>query len=194
MTNRTSENRESPVSFRPGKLRAALRLRALRGITEGQIAKRDLGRYYLLLGQALAEVHLTKREASYLAVADFDRQVFELNSGNPFTPEHVNPSDYILELVRRPIKDAERRDRPASKLVYRVADKVEAMSALERAALMDAIDRLPGETEEEIGDLGNWSLIGFPLADDPVDVGEARGNSPLMLIEIPQVSAVAGWC
>jgi hypothetical protein len=178
MANRTRENRESPVSFRPGKLRAVLRLRAVRGITEGQIAKRDLGRYYLLLGQALAEVHLTKREASYLAIADFDRQVYELNSGDPFVPEHINPSDYLLDLVRRPIKDAQRRDHPASKLAYRIADKVEAMSVLERAALMDAIDRLPAEAEEEVGVLGNWSFIGIPLADDPVDVDDVLDGGP----------------
>ena len=40
--------REAPISFRPGKLRAAIRPRARGPLTEGQIAKRDLGRYYLI--------------------------------------------------------------------------------------------------------------------------------------------------
>lgn len=160
--------RDPPVSFRPGKLRAAIKHRALRNLPESQIVKRDLGRYYLLLGQALGEVHLTRREASWLAAAQLRHDVEDELSGDPFIPEHRNPSDYLLAVVKRPITRAEREGRPAGELAYRVADKVESMTPLQRAALLDALDRLPAESEEEIYDPGNWALIGIPLAEDPL--------------------------
>jgi hypothetical protein len=40
------------------------------------------------------------------------------------------------------------------------------MAPLERAALVDALDRLPIQAEEEIYDPGNWALIGLGLLDD----------------------------
>jgi hypothetical protein len=72
--------------------------------------------------------------------------------------------------VRRPLRLAERRGRPAGELAYRVADKVEQMTPVQRAALLDAVDRLPAEGEEDIGDPGNWDLINFPLDPEPLTV------------------------
>ena len=161
-------SRESPVSFRPGKLRTAIGQRTVRTMTEGQVAKRDLARYYLLIGQAPLDGLLTRREAVWLAKTDFQLQNDELLSGDPFIPEHEDPSDYLLRVVRYPIARAERQGRPATDLAYQVADKIEGMTPLQRAALVDALDRLPTESEEAISDVNNWALIGIRLADDPL--------------------------
>jgi hypothetical protein len=170
MPKPSGQRREAPVSFRPGKLRSAIRQRAVRDGTEGQIVKRDLGRYYLLLGQALADVRLTRREATWLAATEFQHYVDQAISGDPFVPEHEHPSDYLLRLVKRRITQEESRGQPADKVAYRIADKVEAMTSLQRAALVDALDRLPIQAEEEIYDPGNWALIGVPLVDEPLTV------------------------
>ncbi len=141
--------------------------------------KRDLGRYYLLLGQALGDVRLTRREAIWLAVAEFQHQVEETLSGDPFVPEHENPSDYLLRVVKRKIAQAERQDNPADAIAYQVAEKIDRMTPLQRAALLDALDRLPIQAEEEIYNAGNWALIGISLQDDPLtvnDVVSRRGN------------------
>lgn len=176
MNSKPNEVRDPPVSFRPGKLRNALKQRAVRVVTEGQVAKRDLARYYLLLGEALSGVHLTKNEASYLARLDFNQQLADELSGDPFIPEYENPSDYLMRIVLTPIRFAERQGKPARTLVYQVADKVEKMTPLERAALLDAIDRLPSESEEEVGHIANWQLIGMPLSDDPLIVEDVVGK------------------
>ncbi len=168
MVRRANEPRESPISFRPGKLRTAIRQRAVRTIADGQVVKRDLGRYYLLLGQALLDVRLTRREAVWIAKTELYQSIDNALSGDPFVPEHINPSDYLLSVVKRAITGVERQGRPADELAYQVADKVEKMTPLQRAALVDALDRLPAESEEEIYDPGNWALIGIPLADDPL--------------------------
>ena len=172
MARQSDPTREAPISFRPGKLRAAIRQRAVRTITEGQIVKRDLGRYYLLVGQALGDVRLTKSEGRWLACTEFDQAVEDHLSGNPFIPEHVNPSDYLLSVVKRAIFQAERQGKPAPSIAYQVADKVERLTPLQRAAVVDALDRLPSESEENIRDLNNWMLIGFPLIDDPLTADE----------------------
>jgi hypothetical protein len=172
MPKQTSQPREAPVSFRPGKLRAAIRQRAVRAGTEGQIVKRDLGRYYLLLGQALGDVRLTRREATWLAAAEFRHQVDQTLSFDPFVPEHENPSDYLLRVVKRQIAQAEDDGHPAESFAYQVADKIEQMTPLQRAALLDALDRLPIQAEEEIYDPGNWALIGISLLDDPLTVDQ----------------------
>lgn len=49
-------------------------------------------RYYLLLGQALGDVRLTRREATWLAATEFQHQVDETMSGDPFVAEHENPA------------------------------------------------------------------------------------------------------
>jgi hypothetical protein len=165
-----SEPREAPVSFRPGKLRAALRQRALRNTKEGQIAKRDLARYYLLLGSVLLDDRLTRWEASWLAQAAFSKDVNDSMSGNPFLPEHVDPSRELLAIVDFAVRTPERHGREPSEIALRVKRKVDSMTSLERAALLDAIDRLPAETEEEVGDPGHWAFIGVRLADEPAPV------------------------
>jgi hypothetical protein len=172
MPQPTGEPRESPISFRPGKLRTVIRQRAVRSLTDGQIVKRDLGRYYLLLGQALLDVRLTRHEAVWLAKTAFFQGTEDALSGDPFIPEHVNPSDYLMSIVKRATAGVERQGRPASDLAYQVSDKVEKMTPLQRAAVVDALDRLPAESEEEIYDPGNWSLIGMPLADDPLTAAD----------------------
>jgi hypothetical protein len=111
-----------------------------------------------------------------LAWLDFNQQLADEQSGDPFIPEHENPSDYLKRVVSNPIRFAERQGKPARALAYRVADKVEKMTPLERAALLDAIDRLPSETEEEVGQIGHWQLIGMPLADDPLVVEDVVGR------------------
>jgi hypothetical protein len=161
------EPREAPVSFRPGKLHSALRHRALRTLTEGQIAKRDLGRYYLLIGRVLLDDRLTRREASWLAQAAFAKDVSDSMSGDPFIPEHIDPSEELLSIVRQALRAEERNGREPSPIAVTVVAKVEAMTSLERAALVDAVDRLPAQSEEEIYDPGNWALIGVRLAEDP---------------------------
>lgn len=176
MNSPNKEPRERPISFRPGKLRSVIKQRALRTITEGQVVKRDLGRYYLLLGQALLNVRLTRNEAVWLARTELEHQFEDVMSGNPFIPEHENPSDYLVRVVHRRISQSERQGRHAGDLAYQVADKVEKLSLLERAALVDALDRLPATTEEEIYDPGNWSLIGIPLAEDPLTPADVVGE------------------
>jgi len=166
--DKETQRREAPISFRPGKLRSVIAQRALRTLTEGQIVKRDLGRYYLLLGQALLNIRLTRSEGIWLAKTELYHSFDESLSGDPFIPEHENPSDYLMRVVRRAIANAERQDKPAPPVAYRVLDKIEQMTPLERAALVDALHRLPAEHEEEIYDPGNWALIGLPLADDPL--------------------------
>lgn len=161
MSRPSQEKRESPVSFRPGKLRTLLRHRAVRTLTEGQIAKRDLGRYYLLLGRITLDDRLTRREASWLAYAAFDADMYAALSGDPFIPEHRDPSDELEYIVARGVR-ANRNSEVASS----VARKVEQMTALERAALLDALDRLPSQSEEEVPDPGNWALIGVRLAEN----------------------------
>lgn len=155
------ERREAPVSFRPGKLVGALRSRTRGSWTEGQVAKRDLGRYYLLLGRALLDDRLTRAEASWLAGAAFEADVADTLSGDPSIPEHRDPSDELLRLVRLATR------RKETDVAHRVTSKVEAMTSLERAALLDALDRLPMETEEQVHDPGNWALIGVHLAEEP---------------------------
>lgn len=155
------------MSFRAGKLRLALRQRALRNLKEGQIAKRDLGRYYLLLGSVLLDDRLTRREASWLAWSAFQKDVSDSFPGDPFRPEHVDPSRELVAIVDFAIREAERSGRELSDLAVRVKQKVDAMTSLERAALLDAIDRLPAENEEEIGDPGQWAFIGVRLAEEP---------------------------
>ncbi len=81
-----------------------------------------------------------------------------------------NPSDYLLRVVKHQIAQAERDDQPADAVAYQVADKVERMTPLQRAALLDALDRLPIQAEEEIYDPGNWALIGISLLGDPLTV------------------------
>jgi hypothetical protein len=169
---RQGEPREAPVSFRPGKLRPALRQRALRNATEGQIAKRDLARFYLLLGGILLDDRLTRREASWLAQAAFKKDVDDTLYGGPFVPEHVDPSRELLAIVEHSTRDAERHGKQPTDIALRVQRKIDAMAPLERAALLDAIDRLPAENEEEIGDPGHWAFIGVRLADEPVAISE----------------------
>ncbi|MEX1357429.1 MAG: hypothetical protein WD981_02285 [Gaiellaceae bacterium] len=163
------EAREAPVSFRPGKLRSALRNRAVRTAAEGQIAKRDLGRYYLLIGRVLLDDRLTRREASWLAQAAFAKSVDDWMSGNPFIPEHIDPGEELLSIVHHALRAEERSRREPSSIAVKVVAKIEAMTPLERAALMDAVDRLPAQAEEEVSDPGNWALIGVRLAENEAE-------------------------
>jgi hypothetical protein len=146
-----------------------MRHRAVRTMTEGQIAKRDLGRYYLLIGRALLDDRLARSEASWLARAAFDKDVADWMSGDPFIPEHIDPSEELLAIVRSALRAEERHERQPSSVAVTVVAKVEAMTPLERAALMDAVDRLPAQTEEEVYDPGNWALIGVRLAENPAE-------------------------
>jgi hypothetical protein len=150
------------VSFRPGRLRTLLSHRAVRELKEGQVAKRDLARYYLLLGRVLLDDRLTRREAAFLAKSAFDSSVADLLSGDPFIPEYQDPSEELLRIASR----ARRTSPIGSDIADSVLRKVEEMTPLERAALLDAIDRLPAESEEEFWDPGNWALIGIRLAED----------------------------
>jgi hypothetical protein len=163
----TKEPRESPVSFRPGKLRLAIAQRTGGRITEGQAAKRDLGRYYLLLGRVALDERLTRSEAIWLTKAVFLQDVEDSMSGDPFIPEHLDPSEELLRAVRRAIRNEALRGEPSA-IAQRVLSKIEGMTALERAALIDAVDRLPARNEEEIYDAGNWALIGVRLAEDEI--------------------------
>jgi len=131
----------------------------------------------LLLGEVTVGELLTRSEGSCLSVAAYRRDVEESFSGDPFIPEHRNPSEYLLSLVQQPITQKGRAGRPATDLEYRLAEKVEAMTPLQRAAVVDAIDRLPFEEEEEAGDAGNWALIGIHLAEDPVGVEDVLRQS-----------------
>lgn len=169
MVEKKRDPREAPVSFRPGKLRAALRNRAVRTVTEGQIAKRDLGRYYLLIGHVLLDDRLTRREGSWIARAAFTKSVDDWMSGDPFIPEHIDPSEELLTIVHHALRSEERNGREPSPVALSVLTKIESMTPLERAALMDAIDRLPAQDEEEVYDPGNWALIGVRLAQNPFD-------------------------
>ena len=54
--------------------------------------------------------------------------------------------------------------------LYALLDKVESLTPLERAAVLDTIDRLPFESEEQFGDRGDWELIGVHLMEPPLVV------------------------
>lgn len=162
----SKEPRESPISFRPGRLGGAITQRAAGRLAEGQVAKRDLGRYYLLLARVSLDDRLTRSEAIWLTEAAYRLDVAEALSGDPFIPEHRDPSDELLRVVRSAIRQSELSGREPSELALVVQAKVEAMTPLERAALLDAIGRLPFTYEEELYDAGNWALIGIHLADD----------------------------
>ena len=166
----TPANRESPVSFRPGKLRAALRQRERGSIKEGQIAKRDLGRFYLLLGEALSNIQLTTYEGRMLARLHFQLDARESTRIDPFLREHHNPSDFLLRLVKDEVSSLEQCGETPSPRLYALLDKVESLNPLERAAVLDAIDRLPFESEEQFGDRGDWELIGVHLMEPPLVV------------------------
>ena len=93
-------------------MRPALRQRAVRQVTEGQIAKRDLARYYLLLGSVLLDDRLTRSEAAWLARAAFSKAVDGTLYGGPFVPEHVDPNRDLLAIVEHSIRGAERVHKP----------------------------------------------------------------------------------
>jgi hypothetical protein len=161
-TSQETRKRETPVSFRPGKLRTAITGRAVRSLTDGQVAKRDLGRYYLLLGRVALDERLTRREASWLARADYETAVDDILSGDPFRAEHIDPSDELVRIVERALRSPNLQHEIGASVKAKIHD----MMPLERAALMDALDRLPSESEEQVGDPGNWAFIGIRLADD----------------------------
>ncbi len=160
-----TDKRQAPISFRPGKLRTVIRQRTVRNLTEGQVAKRDLGRYYLLLGQALRGVSLTRKEAGWLIQTMVGQSIEDAMMGDPFVPDHINPSDELAWMIERVIRDAQQRKRVPPMMAIHMKEKVAAMTPLERAALMDALDRLPIESEEDVG-LNNWEFIGMSFADD----------------------------
>jgi hypothetical protein len=152
-------------------LRTPISLRAKENSwTEGQIAKRDLGRYYQLLGEALAGLHLTRFEGQRLARILWNEDLKEMATGDPFIPEHRNPSEYLLGLVRQSVENVQRRGKVPSLREYALLDKIERMSSMERAAIVDAIDRLPGDSEETFGNPGDWQLIGVHLVEQPLTV------------------------
>ena len=62
-------------------------------------------------------------------------------------------------------------DTPSPRL-YGLADKVEKMTTIERAAVLDAIDRLPGDSEEQFGNPNDWQLIGVYLVEQPLTVDD----------------------
>jgi hypothetical protein len=159
-------SRESPISFRPGKLRAAIKRRAGHQ-TEGQVVRRDLARYYLLLGRVSLDERLTRREAAWLMQASFNQDVDETFSGDPFLPEFRDPSDELLRIVNNRIHKETIHGNDPSEVGLRTASKIGSMTALERAALMDALEMVPASYEEELHDPGNWALIGIRLAEEP---------------------------
>jgi hypothetical protein len=166
--------REAPISFRPGdQLRAAVRRRA-RPQTEGQIVKRDLARYYLLLAKVGLDERLTRREAAWLNQAAWSKDIGEYLSSDPFLPEHREPSEEILSIVNLAVRQETLHGGEPSKIAQGVLSKVEAMSSLERAALLDALNMLPPHTEEQKYDPANWALIGIRLAEDTPPMAEPR--------------------
>lgn len=191
MARESTNPREAPVSFRPGRLRGVIGQRAVRNLTEGQIAKRDLGRYYLLLNSVPLGDRLTKREASWLAEADFRWDVD--NYLNPFASEHEDPSEQLVREVQH-YQKAFSLDSRHEEVGEAVLAKVAAMSSLERAALMDAVDRLPAQQEEEIGNPDDWSLIGVRLIAEPADTPDKTGDAPRQVLEAKTVAEIdAPW-
>jgi hypothetical protein len=148
------KTRPAPISFRPGIVGAAIGRRLTGDLTEGQVVKRDLSRYYLLLSQALLDVRLTLDEARWLALADHEQRVEEERSGNP---EKVDPSERLTATVKRAIAGFERQDERAPDVAYQVAAKVDAMTALQRAAVVDALDRRSLAVEFEVAKSFNES-------------------------------------
>jgi len=100
----------------------------------------------------------------------FDEDVKESFSGDPFIPEHRNPSEYLLRVVKRSVESTQRRGESPSRPHYALLDKIEKMSPIERAAVVDAIDRLPADSEETFGNPGDWQLIGVHLVEEPLTV------------------------
>lgn len=141
--------------------------RTVRSLTEGQVAKRDLGRYYLLLNSVSLTDRFTKREASWLAQANFRWDAD--NYLNPFASEHEDPSEQLARSTRHYLEAVVTFDSRHKEVGRAVLAKIETMSALERAALMDAIDRLPAQDEEEVGSPDDWALIGVRLIAEAVD-------------------------
>lgn len=64
------------------------------------------------------------------------------------------------------------------------------MSSLERAALMDAIDRLPAQQEEEIGNPDDWALIGVRLIAEDADTPNKTGDAIRQILEAKTVAEI----
>jgi hypothetical protein len=166
--------REAPISFRPGnQLRAAIRRRA-DPPTEGQVVKRDLARYYLLLATVPLDERLTRREAIWLNRASWSSAIEEIYSQSPFTPEHREPSEELLAIVNLAARKETLHGGELSEIAQRVLSKVERMTPLEQAALLDALYMLPSHDEEQQYDPAHWAMIGIRLADDPPPTAEPR--------------------
>jgi len=159
--------RESPVSFRPGQLRGAIRQRALRSGTEGYVAKRDLGRYYLLLRSVSLDDRLTRSEGRWLAQGILASDIDDALTGDPFVPEHQDPSEELLRTVEWFLRTGGTfRKEIHDQIGHSVLAKVTSMTPVERAALLDAVNRLPSSSEEQCGGPEDWSFVGVRLLVD----------------------------
>lgn len=125
------------VQFRPGPLDAELRERAAEQSSVGYsvAAARDLGRYYELLRLALASVSLTEGEAGALV---------DIANGTAFEPLTVAAQTFHYE-IEDGLKDADYAgkweiDGPA------LVAKIRGWSLLQRAAVIDAIERFWGDS------------------------------------------------
>ena len=58
-----------PVIFRPGPIDQEITARTEKGVSPGLTAKRDLGRYYSLLREALVGIHLSPADARIIVAA-----------------------------------------------------------------------------------------------------------------------------
>jgi hypothetical protein len=114
----------------------------------------------------LEEIRLTRSEAVWLAKTQLAQQVDDAMAGDPFLAEHVNPSEELLWIVDRAIRDVEARGRKPEPLALEMRRKVLEMTRVQRAALIDALDRLPIESEEDAHSLNNWTFIGVHLDED----------------------------
>lgn len=137
----------SKIQFRAGDLAAPL---AQRGEREGagNIARRDLGRYYALLARELAAVQLTEAEASLLCDA---------GNGTLFEPSSI-------PLLWAEVDDAIRGDGLDRKWGVdgpALVAKLRALTPGQHYAVVDAIERFwqPGHVEDLSAQLRAVGLV-----------------------------------
>jgi hypothetical protein len=122
-----SDPKESKVQFRPGPLDPALAERADAGVSIGQVARRDLDRYYQLLTLALHQVELTPGEAS-LIVDALNGTFIDLTAAQMLHAE-------IADSLGDGLAEKWEVDGPA------LVAKARGWTLLQRMAVCDAVER-----------------------------------------------------
>lgn len=131
-------NNDNLTCFRDASIKQSL---LTRGNSSGDIARRDIDRYYVLLADALRRVKLTSNEAMLLCDA--------LNGTlNEF---RINPAQALVFSVQDAI-DLDSLDSKWEVDKTSFLAKLKGLNTLEAAAVLDAVERFWYEPEYQIED------------------------------------------